>query len=95
MSININISNYSKDELDKFIFIDLREPQEVALRPVTEFDCIELPLSQYRDKNFQFEKDKNYILFCAKGMRSQLLVEHLHGQGITNTASLDGGIDAL
>jgi len=56
---------------------------------------VSLPLSQYRDGAFEFQSDKQYVIFCAKGIRSLHLVELLRRQGLANTWSLIDGVDAI
>ena len=91
----VNISDLNKEELDNYIFVDLREPIEILLHPVKEFKSVKLPFSQFSESNFQFKEDQSYILFCSKGMRSLLAAQRLHDQDIKNTASLTGGVDAI
>ena len=94
-STTINLTDIKKEDLDKYVFVDIREPIEVMVDPVPQLTCVELPLSGYGQSGFQFEEDRQYILFCSKGMRSQMLAEQLHSQGIKNAASLNGGTDAI
>jgi rhodanese-related sulfurtransferase len=93
--MTLEISSFQKEDLNKFVLVDLREPAEVFLRPVKAVKCMSLPLTQYSRSGFQFKKDQNYILFCASGGRSRMLAERLHREGITNVSSLAGGMNTL
>ena len=93
--LTVDMTSLTDEQFKQFIFVDIREPQERALEPVPGIRSEHLPLSQFQQRKFSFEPDKQYIIFCAKGMRSMSLVEYLHGQGITNVRSLDGGMGAI
>jgi len=93
--MTMDIDDLSKEELNQFTFVDVREPDEVEIEPCETFDSIQLPLSQYQDSEFKFDDDKKYILFCALGGRSLMLTQQLHEEGITNTVSLNGGVSAI
>ncbi|MBI5415674.1 MAG: rhodanese-like domain-containing protein [Candidatus Omnitrophica bacterium] len=93
--LTVDMTSLTDDQLKKFVFVDIREPQERALEPVPGIESAHLPLSQFQQRKFSFDPGKEYIIFCAKGMRSMSLVEYLHGQGTTNVRSLDGGMSAI
>jgi rhodanese-related sulfurtransferase len=93
--LTTDLSDLKKENLDRYTFMDIREPDEVFLEPCKEIKCIEYPLSEDPAANFPFDKDKHYVIFCAMGGRSLMLTEELHSQGITNTVSLNGGIRAI
>ena len=92
----IKLQSLSDAQLKKYEYIDIRESVECQMEPIENWPVKHLPLSQWPDPSFQFEKDKKYIIFCAKGIRSYNLVEHLHEEeGLNNIFSLNGGIGAL
>ena len=92
---NLRLQDLSDEQITACEYIDIREPVEYRMAPVEDWPVHQLPLSRWQDGAFTFEKEKKYIIFCAKGIRSLDLVEYLRGQGITNTYSLVGGIDAI
>ncbi|MFT5169809.1 MAG: molybdopterin/thiamine biosynthesis adenylyltransferase/molybdopterin synthase catalytic subunit [Candidatus Omnitrophota bacterium] len=93
--MNISAKELKNLDLKKCVFVDIREPNEVMMDDVTEIDTVKLPLSKFTEGCFDFKSEKQYIIYCAAGVRSYNLVEHLHAQDIKNTISLDGGIHAL
>ena len=93
--VSIEITSLPKKELERFILVDIREAVELQGNPVREVKCVHLPLSQFEKRRFRFDQSKRYVIFCAKGMRSLSLVEHLRKEGITNVFSLQGGIQAI
>jgi rhodanese-related sulfurtransferase len=77
-------------------FVDVREPQELALAKVEGF--INLPLSEYEqwsgDILNRLEIDKETLVLCHHGMRSAQMCQWLINQGFTNVKNVMGGIDA-
>lgn len=93
--LTIDITSLTKEQLGEFVFVDIREAVELQGNPVRGIKCVHLPLSQFEKRGFQFDQSKKYLIFCAKGMRSLSLVERLRKDGLTNTFSLQGGIQAI
>lgn len=93
--LSIDIASLPKKELERFIFVDIREAVELQGNPIREIKSAHLPLSQLEKRRFRFDRSKRYMIFCAKGMRSLSLVERLRKEGLTNAFSLQGGIQAI
>lgn len=83
----------TKEEFAGYQMVDIREANETDGRSLVI--CIDLPLSQMDPAKLDLRKDKQYLFFCAKGMRSNRLVEELRRLGHTNTYSLTGGISTI
>lgn len=77
-------------------FIDVREPQELALAQLEGFQ--NLPLSQYSEWSdgilTQFDPEVETIVLCHHGMRSAQMCQWLMHQGFTQVKNVMGGIDA-
>jgi rhodanese-related sulfurtransferase len=77
-------------------FIDVREPQELAIANIPQFT--NLPLSEYADWSpeihTRLDKDQETIVMCHHGMRSAQMCQWLISQGFTNVYNVRGGIDA-
>jgi rhodanese-related sulfurtransferase len=77
-------------------FIDVREPQELAIARLPQFT--NLPLSEYAnwspEIHTRFDKDRDTIVMCHHGMRSAQMCQWLMSQGFTNVYNVRGGIDA-
>ncbi|PSN20611.1 rhodanese-related sulfurtransferase, partial [filamentous cyanobacterium CCP5] len=76
--------------------IDVREPEEVEIASLPEFEV--LPLSQFpvwsETIRSRFEPDRETIVMCHHGMRSAQMCNWLCQQGFTHVKNLTGGIDA-
>lgn len=77
-------------------FIDVREPQELALAEVEGFQ--NLPLSQFAEWSptimTTLDPEKETLVMCHHGMRSAQMCQWLMGQGFINVKNVSGGIDA-
>lgn len=84
------------DETAELQLIDVREPDELAIAALPQFQ--NLPLSQASvwapQIHAQLEADRETIVMCHHGMRSAQMCQWLVQQGFTNVKNLTGGIDA-
>jgi rhodanese-related sulfurtransferase len=80
----------------QYQFIDVREPQELALVTLPRF--INLPLSEHADWSPQIytrlDKDIETLVLCHHGMRSAQMSQWLVERGFTHVSNVIGGIDA-
>jgi rhodanese-related sulfurtransferase len=80
----------------QYQFIDVREPQELALVSLPRF--INLPLSEHADWSPQIytrlDKDIETLVLCHHGMRSAQMSQWLVERGFTHVSNIIGGIDA-
>jgi rhodanese-related sulfurtransferase len=83
-------------ETDALQLIDVREPSELELARVEEFQ--NFPLSQHAiwssSIHGQLDPHAETIVMCHHGMRSAQMCQWLISQGFTNVKNLEGGIDA-
>ncbi|BAT53369.1 Rhodanese-like protein [Nostoc sp. NIES-3756] len=77
-------------------FIDVREPQELAIAQIDGF--VNLPLSEYAQWSEQvpamFDPQAETLVLCHHGVRSAQMCQWLVSQGFTNVKNIAGGIDA-
>lgn len=77
-------------EVDKVgqeqVVIDIRHPHERELRPLKlePHRVVEIPFYGLNKQFEQLEQTKQYLLFCDKGVMSQLHAAHLLDEGYTN-----------
>ncbi len=90
-SVDLDVSNYSQDQLAEYIIIDIREMIEIEESPVP---ChLVMPLSQF-DLS-KLNSKKKYLLFCQHGIRSSALVNILREEGFEHVFSAAGGAEVL
>ncbi len=82
------------DTGEKITIVDVREQDEWDICHIEGAELI--PLSTIPDRVAEFKSNggKTIILHCHKGIRSMRALNYLRTQGIENTKSLAGGIDA-
>ena len=91
--IDIDIHTITKNDLKNYELIDIRESEEIdAWPPLVE--CRHVPFSQFPLNKDEFDKNKSYLIFCAKGGRSHRMVEALINDGY-KALSVNNGIASV
>lgn len=64
------------------VVVDIRHPHETAIKPLvlTKNEVLPIPFFKLQSSQ-QLDKDKTYLLYCDKGVMSQLQAEELRAQG--------------
>jgi rhodanese-related sulfurtransferase len=78
------------DAHDDIILIDVREPYEHE-----DFNIggILMPMETIPENITSIPKDKTVVMYCAKGIRSGIVIQRLEAQyGYTNLLNLTGGM---
>lgn len=73
-------------------FIDVRTPGEFLSRNIRGFNNI--PLQQLAQKANELSKDKEVIVICQSGMRSNKASKLLKTLGFKNVTNVKGGMNA-
>lgn len=73
-------------------FIDVRTPAEYSGNHIREFKNI--PLHEIGKKADTLSKDKEVVLICQSGMRSQNAAKALKRKGFTKILNVKGGMSA-
>jgi adenylyltransferase/sulfurtransferase len=79
------------DSGGKFLFVDVREPQEHAITHIEGAKLI--PMREVPAHLAEIEAAGDVILFCHHGMRSLDAAAWLRSQGVEGARSMSGGID--
>jgi sulfur-carrier protein adenylyltransferase/sulfurtransferase len=75
-----------------FQLVDVREPQEYALR---NLGGLLIPLGTLRENAGLVTRDKPVVLHCQSGKRSAQALVLLQAMGYDNLYNLDGGLQAF
>jgi rhodanese-related sulfurtransferase len=84
---------------EEFVWLDVREPDELATAAINDERVVNVPLSllaQQQTAALPTEaqaKDAEIVVFCHHGGRSGQVTAWLRGQGWTNVLNMEGGID--
>lgn len=91
----LQLSHLPLKEFQKFELVDIREPQECATKPVVGVRLKNFPFSQIKESKKLFNRRKEYLVFCEKGIRSNRMVRKLRSEGFGQAFSILGGTDAV
>lgn len=72
--------------------VDVREPHE---HEAFNIGGVLIPLTELLDHLDQIPKDKEVVLYCKMGVRSQIAIQRLERFGYTNLVNLSGGVEKL
>ena len=94
---------YQMFQENKCNLIDIRELNELELSGRVEganhipMGNLETLLDPNSDvfKNDQIDKDKEVVLFCAGGIRSEMSVKSLTEKGFKNISHIEGGFGSI
>ncbi|WP_422472339.1 tRNA uracil 4-sulfurtransferase ThiI [Endozoicomonas sp. ALB032] len=75
------------------IVVDIRHPDEEEIKPfdLNDREVLTIPFYQLRTKFAELDKDKHYLLYCEKGVMSQLHAMHLRDEGHENVGVYNPG----
>lgn len=71
--------------------LDVREPAERQLATVD--GAHHIPMGEVPERLGEIPRDRDVVVHCHHGGRSQQVAEFLEDQGYDRIANLDGGID--
>ena len=72
--------------------LDIREPEEIAICAFE--DSTNIPMNDIPDNLHAMPEQGKVVVICHLGMRSAQVVGWLRQNGVKNSVSLSGGIDA-
>ena len=75
-----------------FTLLDVREPWELNICSMP--DAISVPMRAIPARYLELPKDKDIVVVCHHGIRSQQVANYLERQGFTRLNNLVGGINA-
>ncbi len=91
--IDIDIDGISPEDFKKYELVDVREDEEILEWPaLAEHLC--MPCSGFPLNKDVLDKNKPYLIFCAKGGRSHHVAELLQAEGY-NAVSVNNGIASV
>jgi adenylyltransferase/sulfurtransferase len=78
------------DRLEAVFILDVRNPEEVQICRLSGSTVI--PLPQLPQRYGELDRNREIIVHCKSGMRSQKAIQFLRQQGFTRLKNLTGGI---
>ncbi len=80
-----------RSERTDFAIFDVREPWELEIAALP--DATNLPMRQLASDTGVVPRDRDVVLICKSGGRTDMLADHLGTLGFTNIYSLEGGLN--
>ncbi|MCI4363506.1 MAG: sulfurtransferase [Thermoplasmata archaeon] len=72
--------------------LDVREDEE---REVARIEpSLHIPMAEVPARKEELPKDREVVVYCHHGGRSQMVAAYLEQEGFTQVSNLTGGIDA-
>ena len=78
------------DRGEKVFILDVRNPEEYQISRIPGSTLLPLPALPQRFR--ELDRDKEMVVHCKSGMRSQKAIQFLREQGFTKLKNLKGGI---
>ena len=94
IEIDVRTVKQMLDSGEKFIFLDCREPGEVATAKI--HGTMHIPMREIPARLNELEANKvdRIVVHCHHGGRSQRVTHFLRQQGFEQAQNMSGGIDA-
>ena len=90
-SISVKELKNLDDNKEEFILLDVRTDAEV-LQSKIPIDSMHIPMNEIPNRITELDKNKNIIVYCKSGKRSQRVCDYLIQNNFKNIQNLDGGI---
>jgi rhodanese-related sulfurtransferase len=81
-----------RERPDDVVLLDCREPLELTMASID--GAVHIPMNDVPARCTELDPDKEVIVFCHGGVRSQHVTAFLRDRGFTRVSSMTGGIDA-
>lgn len=80
-----------ENEHRKYLLLDVREDWE---RSAFHIGGLHIPSSDIYSRKTELPTDTAIIIYCEKGIRSQIIIQRLEAAGFDNLYNLTGGMKA-
>lgn len=80
------------DSGEKPILVDVREPFERDIADLPEIDQLRIPVGEIATRMDEIPRDREVILYCRSGARSQAVGQLLVSMGFSDVVNLTGGV---
>jgi rhodanese-related sulfurtransferase len=88
----VQLKKFLEQTEDPPVLLDIREPWEFQTCHIE--GAIHIPMGQIPTAYKDLDADKQTVVICHHGMRSQQVAQFLEKAGFTNVINLTGGVDA-
>jgi rhodanese-related sulfurtransferase len=86
------VADLLREQPDGVFLLDVREADEREAAVI--LPSVHIPMNSIPDRLEEIPRDREVIVYCHTGGRSAMVAAYLEGQGFSQMANLEGGIDA-
>ncbi|MEM0128991.1 MAG: rhodanese-like domain-containing protein [Thermoplasmata archaeon] len=86
------IAERLRSDPDSLLLLDVREVDEREIAAIEP--SLHIPMGEVMERLADLPKDREIVVYCHMGGRSQMIAAFLEGEGFERVANLTGGIDA-
>jgi rhodanese-related sulfurtransferase len=91
---SLNVTQFSDRINNETVLLDVRTPDEFEKGFIAGAVNIDYKSADFALKLDSLDKSKQYLVYCASGVRSSKASDLMIKKGFTSVSVLDGGIDA-
>jgi rhodanese-related sulfurtransferase len=90
--ISVSELKRKRDANDGHLLLDVREPHEIETASLS--GSLAIPMQDIPKRMGELPRDREIVVMCHGGRRSERVVQFLEQSGFDNLKNLAGGIDA-
>ncbi|MGA7922672.1 MAG: rhodanese-like domain-containing protein [Thermoplasmata archaeon] len=86
------VADLLRSHPSELVLLDVRETDERATALIEP--SLHIPMNSIPARFHELPRNREIVVYCHTGSRSAMVAAYLEGQGFSQLANLEGGIDA-
>ena len=91
---SLSAAEFNNRLTDQAVLLDVRTPEEFKGGYIHGAINLDFKAADFEAKLDSLDRSRNYMLYCAKGVRSDKTADKMKELGFTSISTLEGGLDA-
>jgi rhodanese-related sulfurtransferase len=91
---SLSAAEFSNRLTDQAVLLDVRTPQEFEGGYIPGAINLDFKAADFEARLDSLDRSRDYMLYCAKGVRSDKTADKMRELGFTSVSTLEGGLDA-
>jgi rhodanese-related sulfurtransferase len=92
--VSLDATEFNNRLNDQSTLLDVRTPAEFADGYIAGAVNLNFNAADFEGRLDSLDKSRDYMLYCAKGVRSDKAAARMKELGFTSVSTLEGGLDA-
>jgi rhodanese-related sulfurtransferase len=92
--VSLNATEFNNRLDDQSLLLDVRTPEEFANGYISGAVNLNFNAADFEGRLDSLDKSGDYMLYCAKGVRSDKAADRMKELGFTSISTLEGGLEA-